>query len=243
MLTVYIDESGTHDNSPITVVGAFIGHTHVWERWTTEWNKQKSPINVYHSVDAHNRTGEFEGWEKSDRDNLVKRVLPVIGNEPFIGVAMGIDMREFDKSFRDRRDLLEIFPTPYAACLQWVLSHILKITDIPGSSQDNIIFIHEKNDFEKDASETFNFVQQYSNPRNREISLSFSSKSLEPLQAADVLAYEANHALRNPEAQTRLPWLAMDPKQNKIDLGFFGKNNMHIIVENLEAIKKMMDEN
>lgn len=156
---------------------------------------------------------------------------------------MGIDMHEFNRAFSKRSDLLEFFPTPYAACLQWVLSHVLKITDIPGSNQDNIAFIHEKNDFEKDASETFNFVQQHSNPRNREISLSFAPKSLEPLQAADVLAYEANHALRNPEAKTRLPWLAIDPKENKIDLGFFGKNNMHIIVENLESIKSMMNKN
>src|SRR5258708_23331957 len=35
--TAYLDESGTHDDSPIMLMGGFLGNTEQWERFNDEW--------------------------------------------------------------------------------------------------------------------------------------------------------------------------------------------------------------
>jgi hypothetical protein len=63
-----------------------------------------------------------------------------------------------------------------------------------------LAFFHEPNDFKDDALQTFAAMKE-SNPRRR-LSLAFGTKSqFVPLQAADILAYEANKRLRQPKSQ------------------------------------------
>jgi hypothetical protein len=75
---VYMDESGTHDHSPVLTVGAYFARPREWQAWTKRWNVAKRPIKIFHSVDCQNLHGEFEGWSPEERDRLVANLLPVI---------------------------------------------------------------------------------------------------------------------------------------------------------------------
>ena len=115
-----MDESGIHDDSPVVTVAAYIGRPRDWREWTKRWNVAKRPINIFHAVDAQTLHGEFEGWSESDRDEVVRRILPVIVEANFPGIVIGIHMHEFTKAMGDRNDLKEVFGTPYGACFQWL---------------------------------------------------------------------------------------------------------------------------
>ena len=43
MLKIYMDESGTHDGSPVVTVGAYMARPKEWAGWTTKWNIAKKP--------------------------------------------------------------------------------------------------------------------------------------------------------------------------------------------------------
>ncbi|MGO9947281.1 MAG: hypothetical protein ACLPWG_10580, partial [Steroidobacteraceae bacterium] len=95
VLKAYMDESGTHDESPVVTVGLYVGMPVNWSKWTKDWNRNKRPIKVFHSVDAHNRTGEFEGLTREARNEYCAKLLPVLARHNIMGVTVGIHMDLF----------------------------------------------------------------------------------------------------------------------------------------------------
>jgi hypothetical protein len=41
-----MDESGTHDRSPVVIVAAYVARPRAWREWTKRWNGTKRPIKV-----------------------------------------------------------------------------------------------------------------------------------------------------------------------------------------------------
>jgi hypothetical protein len=58
-----------------------------------------------------------------------------------------------------------------------------------------------------------------------------------PLQAADILAYESNKRMRDPKRPERRPW-AILRAGNAVTVGYYGRDNMHLLVDGLNKIKE-----
>ena len=115
VLKAYMDESGTHDGSPVITVSAYLARPAAWRDWTKKWNAQKKPIKVVHATDCANLEGEFKGWDDARRNEYVAKLLPVLAESDIPGVVVGIQMHEFEKALSGRQDLRQIFGSPYAA--------------------------------------------------------------------------------------------------------------------------------
>lgn len=237
VLKVAMDESGVHDGSPVIAVAAYVARPRQWQDWTKRWNVAKRPIKVMHAVDCQNLTGEFKGWLKEQRDELVKRILPVIADIDIPGVVVGIQMHEFEKALAGRDDLRPIFGTPYAACFQWVVQIIMNFAH-GALNTERIGFVHELNDYRQEALESFNWIKKHGNPLGNIIGLQFAEKKdYVPLQAADILAYEGNKRLRDPSRQERRAWTALDPDKTRIFAAYYGRDNMADLISRLELIR------
>lgn len=244
VLRAYMDESGTHDDSPVVVVGLYVAKPKIWVQWTKDWNRNKKPIKVYHAVDCHNRTGEFEGWSREDRNAYAANLLPVLGRHPIMGLIIGIHMDAFRAAMEKRPDLREMFGTPYTACFQWTVQTLLSMMDKHGDTQ-RVAFFHECNDYEDEAKSAFAYVKAQKVLNNRIITLAFGGKGdYVPLQAADTLAYEANHLLRDPSKPERLSWKAMnpgvdtEPEKSRIRVLHYGENNMPELISRLSGFRQ-----
>jgi hypothetical protein len=237
VLKVAMDESGVHDGSPVITVGAYVARLKQWQDWTKRWNAAKRPIKVYHAVDAQNLTGEFKGWSEEARDEVVKRILPVIADSDIPGVVVGVQMDEFEKAIAGRDDLRPIFGTPYAACFQWVVQIIMNFA-LGALNTERITFVHELNDYRQEALASFAWVKQHGNPLGNIIGLQFADKKdYIPLQAADILAYEGNKRLRDPNRRERRAWTALDPDKTRIFAAYYGRDNMGGLIDRLEKIR------
>jgi hypothetical protein len=241
VLKAYMDESGTHDGSPVVTVGLYAGVPINWRRWTKDWNRQKRPIKVFHAVDAHNRTGEFEGWSRPARNEYCAKLLPVIATHNILGVTVGIRMHQFEVAMKSHPELRKMFGTPYVACFQWTVQTFLEMMDESGIDK-RVAFFHELNDYRDEAEAAFAYIKKQAWLRKKPITLTFGGKDdFIPLQAADVLAYEANHKLRDPSKPTRPSWEAINPgadtdeKESRIRLLHYGKTNM------LELVRLLTD--
>ena len=213
VIEVYLDESGTHSASPVVAVSAVWADKDEWASWADKWDDAKSPIKIHHSVDCHNRKGEFDGWTRAQRDKYVKRILPVIRESNIAGHFAILEKEKILKAIEDRHGVrlpqnlaIEGY---YSICFNWAVRSAAEFLRRQG--HDNIAFIAETNQYTPSAMSMFNALHQ------REIvgdsTLAFGSKqSYKPLQCADIVAYEGNRQMRNGHShERRVPLQAIDP--------------------------------
>jgi len=238
VLNVYMDESGTHDDSPVVTVAAYIGRPRQWRDWTKEWNAAKKPIKVFHASKAANLVGEFNGWTEAERDDLVKRILPVIPKHKFAGVVVGIRMKAFEEAMKPHPELREMFGTPYTACFHWTVKKIMNLME-ETHNNERIAFFHEVNDYQGEASSAFEFIKRQRKTHISIMSLTFGGKNdFVPLQAADILAYEGNKKLRNPSGSERRAFQVLSPANGRMHVSFYGENTMPKLIEFLSGLRE-----
>jgi hypothetical protein len=66
IFTAYLDESGTHGGSPITLMSAFLGSARQWQNFEKDYVKLRRiyGFSVFHAKDWRDTDGEFEGWSR-----------------------------------------------------------------------------------------------------------------------------------------------------------------------------------
>jgi hypothetical protein len=90
VIKIFMDETGIHDDAHTVAVAAYISRPKHWRSWTKSWNAAKRPIKVFHATDCASFHGEFEGWNKEQRDQFVAKLLPVIPAHELAGIVIGI---------------------------------------------------------------------------------------------------------------------------------------------------------
>lgn len=234
----YIDESGIHEGSPVVTVAAYMARPKQWQAFTSAWRRAIKPIKIYHATDAANCRGEFEGWTPQQVAGLAKRALPIIPEHTEMAVAVGIQMEDYRAALQGKPDLKRLLGEPYGACLQWVLTILLRAKAEYGN-REQIAFFHEQNNFSAEAHEAYRHVIERWDV-GAVSSFAFGSKEkYAPLQAADILAYEANKRLRDRSRPNRRALDALIPNKGRAVIRYFNKENLPGLVERLEAASKM----
>jgi hypothetical protein len=63
LLAAYLDESGTHDTSPISIMAGYLGTAEQWRAFDADWMAFVRSVGVnVHAVDLFKRTRAFKGW-------------------------------------------------------------------------------------------------------------------------------------------------------------------------------------
>jgi hypothetical protein len=90
IITTYIDESGTHDSSPISVMAGYVGTTVQWERFNADWSAlvRKAGVRFIHGVELSKRTGQFKGWKAEDVNALMISLDGVIAAHLQLGFSV-----------------------------------------------------------------------------------------------------------------------------------------------------------
>jgi Protein of unknown function (DUF3800) len=226
VLKIYMDESGTHDPSPVVTVGAYLATPREWRDWTKVWNLRKQPIKVFHANECANLRGEFDGWGDDDRNAFVAKLLPTIAEHRMVAFVIGIRMDDYREVCQAYPRMGTVIGTPYNACFQWVVQDILDWLDTMSDTQ-RLAFFHENNEYIAEAIATFKLTKERVDQGRRIMSLFFGSKGdFVPLQAADILAYEGNKRLRNPGTPDRRAWKAINPTGERRTVRYFDKDSL-----------------
>jgi hypothetical protein len=102
ILTGYLDESGTHDGSPVTVMGGVIARTDQWAAFDVKYGlvKKKYGFNVFHTKKFKSRSGDFAGWS-DEKLSLLYWELATLTSTAFIeGVALSLDNAAYDAEYK-----------------------------------------------------------------------------------------------------------------------------------------------
>ena len=236
-----LDELGIHEGSPVLSVAGYFARPKVWREFTRDWRRILLPkkIGVFHSSDCQALRGEFENWTREERDELVSRLLPIIPKHSLVGFAAVIVLRDFYAAVKGKEHLVPLIGTPYGACFQWLLRSAIEASAWAGIREPMAVF-HENNDFHANAYAAFAWLKQYNNPHGVLTSLTFGDKKTYiPLQAADILAYEAGKRVVNSSGKDRRSFTAITPRGKRPVIKYYDKENMPKLIEKLERVNAL----
>ncbi len=210
-ISIFMDESNTHDGTQFLTVSTAWARPKVWEKWSRDWAKKISPLKNYHAVDVHNRKEECEGWTVQARNKLVIRCLPTFQKHQIHGAVTCLDRKALDQGLAKRPGIRDIIGHDYLIAFIFAIGHAMKLTEEP------LNFFHEDNDWCDRALYHFNKLKKrYDRPN---ATLSFGTKAAyPPLQCADVFAYEGYQQLKfDPTmVNVRRTWQAINVAKDKI---------------------------
>lgn len=222
VMHVFVDESGTHDDSANVAVSAVWADKGEWASWTLDWIRAKAPIKVHHSVDCHNREYEYAGWTKDERDAYVFRILPVIRDHAISGHFAAVNKAAVLRTVQAktapnmgpnvRRFVSDGF---YLVCLYWALRSAWELLHAQGHRE--IAFFCETNQYARDMADVFVSLKELHPDWNATFTLGSKTQYV-PLQCADIVAFEGNRQMQmTPSfyAKRRMPLQAIDPIGNR----------------------------
>jgi hypothetical protein len=210
IITVYIDESGTHDSS-VTIMAGWVGRLGQWAAFDPRWKKllKCNDLTYFHSKKMRHSQGEFKGWSLPRRRAFMGDASKIALRNLEFGFA--IPLREDDYLqyyIADNRPNKLPLDSRYGLCFRYCLSLIplLAKSAFDGRDDLEIHFVLESGHKNAGGAEQiFNVVKKSPEPQIQEIvrmlkTITFRAKSEFPgLQMADVNAYGAY------QHETRLP--------------------------------------
>ncbi len=186
----YFDESGTHAGSEAAVVAGFVSNATQWESFSHEWQEVLAGANVeyFRMSEFENSRGQFDDWEKDEKETLLNKLLPIIDAHTFWSIGCIVLRQSFDSLLSEdvKRICGDAYGVATLACLRnlgqiWQKHDAWVDCTMEAGAKGRAalqLLVEEDSKFPGWQNE------------HRILSLSFQEKRVPPLQAADILAYE-----------------------------------------------------
>jgi hypothetical protein len=90
IITTYLDESGTHDSSPISVMAGYAGTATQWAQFDADWTAlvRKAGVKFIHGVELSKRTRQFKCWKADAVNALMLSLDSVIATHLQLGFSV-----------------------------------------------------------------------------------------------------------------------------------------------------------
>lgn len=205
ILKTYIDETGIQAGAPVTAVGAYFSEPQSWKVFTRLWlnTLHDFDVDAFHMNDYAQRHGAFKCWSQEKQRALGVRLFPIIPAHTKLGMAVAMIHADFDELAAEYPNIKLALGTPYTCCFHWLMAMVVERLNLPDPHW-HLGCIHENNDYQHEALEAWNYIKSEKDVASRLGTLTFATKEeCVPLQAADVLAWEAQKRLADQERPER----------------------------------------
>jgi len=126
--TAYLDESGTHDGSPVTVMGGILARAEQWRNFEKKFAAVQSQygFKVWHTKKFKKRAGDFRGWTDEKCRELYRSMADVNSSGLTDVVAVTLNNASYEADYRagelPRKARLD---TKYGLCFRFCLAHLV----------------------------------------------------------------------------------------------------------------------
>lgn len=198
ILRAYFDDSGTHADSDVVVMGGLIGTVSQWEHLERQWTQKlkrplsnKPPLKRFHLSACNARMGEFASYSYAEQDAVIRDFREIIINAKLTSTASAIDRKAWDELVVG--PYREVLGDPMRICFLHCIDEIVRFAE-PQIHGHQISIVFDQGIYSHDLQK---IVNQYT-PRPPVVSITFGAvQEILPLQGADIVATENYwHALK-----------------------------------------------
>jgi hypothetical protein len=212
ILTAYMDESGTHGGSPITVMGGMLANAGQWQRFEYEFSKlkRKHKFQIWHTKKFKKSRGDFKGWTDQQRLALLRELLPIVENANAFteGVTVTLDNADYEANYRGGETPRKLrIESKYGLCFRNCLIFFIleALKRVRKGRLPKLHFVLESGHPNAgEALDIFNEMKRDLREQNCDLlgDLTFSDKDeCDPLMMADFLSHWAYLMWSAPAAQ------------------------------------------
>jgi Protein of unknown function (DUF3800) len=202
VLTAYLDESGTHDDSPISVMAGYVGTAAQWKHLKADWAAlvAKAGVRHIHAVELFKRTEQFTRWKPEEVNILAISLDNVIARHLQLGFSVVVRDDDYRNIYgagphpkRPHKDTK--YGVCFRACLAFVPSFIASELELVGQTAmaelTTLNFALEAGPKSGDARRLFGLYKKDALPEWRHLVGTFDTPTKDSVgaQAADFLAY------------------------------------------------------
>jgi hypothetical protein len=210
MVTVYFDDSGTHAQSEVAVASCFISDIRRWKGFESAWgallDREKIRDEGFHMTDFVARGKPFIGWDEERRDSLICDLISEITKPDavLIGMTAAVIKKDYDRFVTGRlREKLSDSHYTFAVqnCLALIERWRLEMRDTQPYEYVFDMMGKGKNKI----NDLFDSILENKLSMHFGVELrgwSFQDrKSILPLQASDILAWESGKYIREAQPE------------------------------------------
>jgi len=201
MLSGYFDDSGTHGDSAVVVMGGVIGDEDQWKTFERDWAARllapvetRGCISRFHMHDCELGHEEFEGWSKGERDRTIFNFRQIIIDSKLRAYVCAVARKPWDAYVRGNLRNITGDAERYGVVSCFVQSFKLAQENWPKENQIALAFDNRphREEANRRVFELYNrhFQRHRKSPEPMGISFLSSEQAL-PLQAADMVAWES----------------------------------------------------
>jgi hypothetical protein len=234
MFTIYCDDSGTDKESRVASVAGYIGKVGKWEDFQKEWKKalKEFGIKEMRRTDLETWHNEFETWGPPLRNKFLQRIQPIIRDNISFPIGCAVIKEDFERLVP--ADVKAKFGGVYGWCVHDCLVAMRVWYDGKGY-RNPVRWVFEAGTIGHGQVDAM-FEHLYKNPITRDKyhikGWSFEGKSVVPLQAADVLAYEmvkqvTNQILDKGKRSVRFSLKELVHANDDRYLTYYGERRFH----------------
>jgi Protein of unknown function (DUF3800) len=218
MVVCYLDDSGTHDESPIVTLAGYVGPYPHWINFERVAKPLKGDdVPVIEGKKLHRSKGCFAGWKVRRKHDFIRAFQAPLGDTAYFGITFSVHKKNYLAAKEDHNKNRN--ESAFGYCFRMVLDQVLRAAVIREALRKRpdwrlSIVLERGNPNNGDALRIFN--QHLFHEQVGKILGTFSTAAKDStisLQMADVLAY---YSRRYVESCERLQRYAALPDMMKI---------------------------
>ena len=204
VISVYLDESGTHEGSEGASMGGLLFFPDKWAEFEKQWRRALDlwGLEYFHMTDFESYHGPYEHWTPGEHKERLSHLLDLIESYSMGLVGLGLPTEIYEEAVvADDRDKL----TPYhllawqcfveaSKVTAWAGHEIKRLSPDTNLEDVRTAFVYEEvSKGSGPALATYNVIKRLPEVRDswRFVSLAYQPKEkFGALQGADILAYE-----------------------------------------------------
>jgi hypothetical protein len=241
-LTVYLDDSGTDAPNTHLVVAGFASEIDQWNRFNNEWKDVLDSFGVpffkAKQFDGGRRgKGVYQDWDEKRRRAFMGNLLGIIKRRTFKSFGTLLEKNVFDY-LTANKDLKAYFRSAFAFSVFNCMHSVTEWRNQYHPGTPLLFVVDAGNKNEGDLLEAGRHLKLKQDDRMIQDINTGDDRTLPPLQAADLLAFElcaeTRRVEQRPRAYARYPLLELDehPKDwLRVDAAALSKHVLKLIAE------------
>lgn len=190
---VYLDESADEKRERFFAVGGFVGVDLYWDTLELLWiDRTRGLKEPFHSAECECGHGQFKGWPKPDRDQLIADLVTIVRQSKIGGVGFFCPIPAYAEVFNSYGEY-----DAYYFCLKATMVYIANESDQSKHNVDSKFLIEENR--ATNPGKAYKDIKAVSpwKAARRMVGFEEGSKRIIGLQAADLMARESFKLIDN----------------------------------------------